>query len=69
MPPIDFDDDDILDNEDGFTFEEWFDIFKEHARMLGYERQRFDRGTFEQEFLAGKTPEDAAKEFVDEMNS
>lgn len=71
MPPIDFDDDDILDEgvSDYGDFDEWFEDFKCEARNLGYNRQRFDKYAFEEDYLQGKTPYAAAKEFVDEMNS
>jgi len=50
-----------------FTFEEWFDIFIDKCGKLGY-YGAIDKGTFEMEYEDGKTPEDSAREFVEEMN-
>lgn len=50
-----------------FTFDEWFDIFVNETRTLGYNGP-IDRETFEADYEDGKTPESSAAEFVKEMN-
>lgn len=51
-----------------FSFDEWFDIFVDEVRKLNY-RGPIDKGSFESEWESDITPEEAAKQFVDEMNS
>jgi len=49
------------------SFDEWFDKFFENCNALGYSGN-IDKDSFEYDWEEGKTPKDAAKEFVDEMN-
>lgn len=49
------------------NFDEWFDIFVDKCRELGYTGP-IDRESVEWDF-DGDTPEDAAREFVAELNS
>lgn len=54
-------------NED-LSFDEWFDLFQDEAKKLGY-RGPIDKYAFEFDYEElGKTPEQAAKEFVDDLN-
>ena len=53
-------------NED-FSFDEWFDIFTDECKKLGW-IDIIDKYTFEEDYDNGKTPEFAAEEFVKEMN-
>lgn len=49
-----------------FEFEQWFDIFLDEVKKLGY-KGPVDMGTFEMDWEIGKSPEETAKEFVAEM--
>jgi hypothetical protein len=54
--------DEILD----FEFDEWFDIFTDKCRELGYIGP-IDKYTFESDWEQGKTPEFSAEGFVKEI--
>ena len=57
-----------MDITDDLSFDEWFDIFTDKCRQLGYTGP-IDKYTFESDYeVEGKTPEFAAEEFVAEMN-
>lgn len=56
-----------MNNED-FTFENWFDIFTDKCKSLGYEGI-IDKDSFEIEYEEGKSPEESAEDFVNEMNN
>jgi hypothetical protein len=49
------------------TFENWLDIFIDECRDLGYNGP-IDGESFEPDYEAGKSPEEAAAEFVKEMS-
>ncbi len=49
-----------------FTFDEWFDIFIDQTRKLNYAGS-IDKDSFEDIYEGGKSPEDAAEDFVKEM--
>lgn len=50
-------------------FESWFDIYVDHARgQLKYQGP-IDKGSASMDYENGKSPEEAAKAFVEEMNS
>lgn len=53
-------------NED-ISFDEWFYIFTDKCKALGYKGE-IDKYTFEEDYENGKTPEFAAEDFVKEMN-
>ena len=53
---------------DDISFDEWFDIFIDETKKLGYTGQ-IDKYTFESDYENDKTPEFSAMEFVSEMNS
>lgn len=48
-------------------FDEWFDLFVDYLRRLGYNGP-IDKHSFEDEFEAGKAPEESASEFFNEIN-
>lgn len=48
------------------SFDQWFDVFIDQTKSLGYSGP-IDRGSFESEYLDGKTPESSAESFVKEM--
>jgi len=48
-------------------FDEWFDMFADKSRAMGYQGP-IDRDSANSEFEQGKTPEEAAQEFVKEMS-
>ena len=53
---------------DDMSFDEWFDIFVDTAKNLGYDGP-IDKYTFESDYaIDNRTPEAAAKLFVNEMN-
>lgn len=52
---------------DDIDFDQWFDIFQDKAKNLGYTGP-IDKYSFEAEWEDGKTPEASAEEFVEEMN-
>lgn len=52
--------------EHKMSFEEWFDVFIDKTKSLGYSGP-IDKQTFESEYLEGKTPESSADSFVKEM--
>lgn len=52
---------------DDIDFDQWFDIFQDKAKNLGYTGP-IDKYSFEAEWEDGKTPEASADEFVEEMN-
>lgn len=54
--------------EEDFSFDEWFDIFVDEIKKLDYHGP-VDKYTFEAEYEDVRTPEAAAKYFVEEMNS
>lgn len=45
----------------------WYDMFKGECKRLKYQGP-IDKDSFRDEYNAGRTPEEAAKEFVKEMN-
>jgi hypothetical protein len=53
---------------DDMSFDEWFDIFMDETKKLGYHGS-IDKYTFESDYENDKTPELTAKEFVNETNS
>lgn len=55
-----------MDITDDLTFNEWFDSFVGKCKELNYTGP-IDKYTFEADYLENKTPEAAAKEFVDEV--
>jgi len=50
------------------TYEEWFDIFVEVCRQLGYDGPLMS-DTWEYDWENGADPFDEAKKFVEEINS
>lgn len=50
------------------TFDNWFDIFTDECRKLGYDGV-IDKDSFEFDFLFGKAPEISAADFVNEINN
>jgi ketol-acid reductoisomerase len=53
---------------DEMTFDEWFDLFVDRCKALGYTGP-IDKYCFEWNYEDGETPEYAAEEFVNEMNN
>jgi len=49
-----------------FDFEEWFDIFIDECKRLGYTGAA-DKYSFENDWETGKTPSESAQSFVSEM--
>ena len=54
---------------DDMSFDEWFDIFIDHARKKLQYNGPIDKYTFEADYEEGKTPEASAEDFVNEQNS
>ncbi len=55
-------------NEQDIGFDEWFDIFTDQALQTGYTGS-IDKESFREDYDNGKSPEEAAKEFIKEINS
>lgn len=53
--------------EKDFEFNEWCDIFIDKCRSLGY-KGPIDPSSFDLDYEDDKSPEQAAEEFVKEMN-
>lgn len=49
-----------------FSFDEWFDLFKDKCKTLNYSGP-IDKYSFEWDWEQGKTAEAAAEDFVKEM--
>lgn len=54
--------------EQEFDFETWFDIFIDKVRSLKYAGP-VDKDSAQMSYYEGQSPENAAKDFVEEMNS
>lgn len=55
--------------EQEFDFDNWFDIFIDCVRKQHGYKGPVDRDSANDDYVAGLSPEQAAKLFVDEMNS
>lgn len=53
--------------EQDLSFDEWFDIFLDKTKQLGYHGP-VDKYTFEFDYETGVTPEKSATDFVKEMS-
>lgn len=56
-----------LEMADDLSFDEWFDLFRDRVRLMGYYGV-IDKYSFEWNYEEGQAPEDAAAVFVEEMN-
>lgn len=56
------------ENEETMSFDEWSDLFSDHAKSLGYNGS-IKKELFEGDYQAGLEPEVSAAAFVDKMNN
>lgn len=56
-----------LNLNDDLSFNDWFELFRDKARSMGY-KGPIDKYSFEWNYDEGETPESAAISFVQEMN-
>ena len=57
-----------MNNANNIDFDQWFDIFQSKVKALGWTGP-IDKYTFEWNWEDGETPEKAAEDFANEMNS